>query len=301
MKQMLKNNITLRIIIQNTISLVNAKMSKQVIIVSVLFFFQLFLDAKIVTNSPRCDGFGSQYLVLIGSVINAERHNAEFHYTPLIRMEHNYNNNPAFLKKKEWLINFIGNFPLAASKLPYAQCNYHHEARGGEIIACSKSLQKIKNIFRLNKNISDYVDTKRFNIVIHVRRPNAHDNRVYGTDVPDQFFLEIIRMLRIKYKNNNPIFHIFSQGEIANFAAYKTDDTLLRINETIEDAFSTMVFADMLVAAQSAFSYVAGLLSEGSVYYIPFSCKPLPHWTSVYDLLHVSNPCYQTLVGLEKN
>ena len=57
------------------------------------------------------------------------------------------------------------------------------------------------------------------------------------------------------------------------------------------DTFKGLVFADILVVANSAFSYVAGLYNRGTVYYVyreggsfkgpdryP-SRKPLPSWT----------------------
>ncbi len=253
-----------------------------------LFLIQSSIYAnsgKIVTNSPRWDGFGSQFLCLIGSVINAELHNCIFEYTPFTKMEHNYTNDPKYLEKKEWLINFIGNFTIAKPNTPYAQCNYHHEKNGGKVISESKSLKKIKKIFQSNKDIKNYLDTERFNIAVHVRRPNSHDNRLDGADTPDHTFLEIIAALRRKYKDKNPLFLIFSQGKNTQFKQYETNDTILRLNESIEDTFTSMVFADVLVAARSAMSYVAGLLSEGTVYYIPFSCKPLPHWILAFDLL----------------
>lgn len=240
---------------------------------------------KIVTNSFRWDGFGSQFLAIIGSVIDAELNNCVFEYTPFTRMEHNYDDDPKFLEKKEWLINFLDNFNLAKSNTPFAECNYHHMSGGGKIIAESKSLTKIKAIFRANKQKENYFDSDRFNIAIHVRRSNSHDSRIDGTDTPDQMFLAIITALRRKYKDKNPLFHIFSQGSYSQFKFYEANDTILRLNETIEDSFTSMVFADVLGTSRSAFSYVAGLLSEGVVYYIPFGCKPLPHWTLVDTLL----------------
>jgi hypothetical protein len=50
-----------------------------------------------------------------------------------------------------------------------------------------------------------------------------------------------------------------------------------------------MVLADILVTGASSFSYTAGLLSEGIVYYIPFWHAPLPHWTPV-DVLKKVRP-----------
>ena len=50
------------------------------------------------------------------------------------------------------------------------------------------------------------------------------------------------------------------------------------INESIEDTFTSLVLADVLVISKSSYSYIAGILSEGIVYYQPFWHSPLPNW-----------------------
>lgn len=245
----------------------------------------IYSSVGVLTNSRQWDGFGAQYLLLIGSLIDAELKQCEFKYTPFTKMEHNYTNDSHFLEKKEWLINFIGNFDVATpGGTPIAACNYHHREDGGAIIANSASLQKAKKLFRANKQGINRIYPDGFNIAVHVRRPNSHDSRLDGSDTSDQLFLRIIAALRGEYHDKNPLFHIFSQGASEKFTCYEADDTILHIDETIEDSFISMVFADVLVAARSAFSYVAALISEGEIYYIPFGCKPLPYWISVYDL-----------------
>ena len=121
---------------------------------------------------------------------------------------------------------------------------------------------------------------------MHVRRPNLHDNRIEGADTPDQLFLSVIDQLRLTYKDQNPLFHLHSQGTIENFKQYHTGDVVLHLNESVEDSFCAMVLADVLVTGASSFSYTAALLSDGIVYYIPFWHSPLPHWISVYELLN---------------
>ena len=90
------------------------------------------------------------------------------------------------------------------------------------LFACANnlSLKKIKKIFRANKNIVDYFDSEHFNIAIHVSRPNPHDNRVYGTDIPDDVYLTCINKLRAIYSSKNPMFHVYSQGKNENFKKF---------------------------------------------------------------------------------
>ena len=56
-----------------------------------------------------------------------------------------------------------------------------------------------------------------------------------------------------------------------NFQSFKAPDVVLHLNDSVEESFPAMVLADVLVVARSSYSYVAGILSDGIVYYIPFS------------------------------
>lgn len=240
---------------------------------------------NVVTNPERNDGFGAQFLTIIGCVIYAELNNIEFTYTPFSAMEHNYDNDQKFLKKKEWLINFIGNFVINDSKStnnPKNIVDFFFDDKNLKRLESSKTLKKIRKIFRANKDHKRYFPDSHFNVAIHIRRPNPHDNRVDGTDTPDSVFLDLIHQLRLEYSEQKPTFHIYSQGEIGNFASFKANDVILHLNESIEDSFVSMIFADTLVTSRSTFSYCAALLSQGVVYYMPFCCAPLPNWKSIY-------------------
>lgn len=243
---------------------------------------------EVITNPKQSDGFGSQFQTIIASVIYAELHNKKYVYTPFEIMEHNYDRDPDFITKKEWLINFIDNFEGIDSNNNYiinakSNCKEFFD-KNVSICAQSLALQKIKNIFRANKNVHHYFTHEHLNIAIHIRRPNTHDNRILGTDTPDMLFLTIMHQLRIMYAHEQPLFHIYSQGSASNFQPFIAQDTVLHLNGSVEDTFCAMVFADILVTGASSFSYTAALLSEGRVYYIPFWHAPLPHWISV-DML----------------
>lgn len=239
-----------------------------------------------ITNSPRSDGFGSQFQTIVYSAIYAEMNNKKFVYTPFKSIEHNYDNDPDFLPKKEELINFSKHYQInqdlslqdnmnAGTFIRYFEANI-------ESCVNSQSLKKIKEIFRSNKKREDYFDKSHFNIAVHIRRANPHDSRVAGTDTPDIFYLDTIQTLREEYTSEKTIFHIYSQGEIADFQKiYSENDTILHINESLEDTFTSLVLADALVTSASSLSYIAAILSEGAVYYTPFWHPPLPHWVQL--------------------
>ena len=249
---------------------------------------QLYTHAD-VTNPKRPDGFGAQFQSIVCSAMYAEVHGMKFVYTPFTAMEHNYDNDPDFLHKKEQLINFIGNFDVyrGEPEVKRLDASFLAESFESDVVPYlnTDALKKIKRIFRENKNKQDYFGDSHFNIAVHMRRPNQHDTRIDGTDTPEGVFVNIINKLRSLYSSKNALFHIYSQGREEDFTAIKASDVILHLNNSIEDTFSSLVFADALVASRSSFSYVAGILSEGTVYYIPFWHVPLPHWISVKTII----------------
>jgi len=238
---------------------------------------------EIMTNPFRFDGFGAQFQSIIISAVYAELHNKQFVYTPFLAMEHNYDNDPHFLEKKEQLINFIGHFDINEdlSIQPFGWVHEYYDFFESNLARCaeSESLKKIAQVFRLGKDKKNYFSDENLNIAVHVRRPNSHDSRSDGPDIPDDVYLKIIQRLRDTYSLQHPLFHIYSQGDPDVFKhCFPFEDIVLHINETVEDTFCSMVLADVLVTSASSLSYVAGFLSEGTVYYIPFWHPPLPHW-----------------------
>jgi hypothetical protein len=249
---------------------------------------------EVITNPRQYDGFGSQLQSLVASVIYAELVNKKFAYRPFKKMAHNYNGDDRdheFIAQKEELINFKNNFdPIDkndTSKKYIAHTGVFYKTFVDKnMVQCSHShsLRKIRRIFRENKNTENYFNNENFNIVVHVRRPNSHDNRILGTDTPDGVFINTIDKLRVIYAEKNPLFHVHSQGNSEQFAAYIAPDIVLHLDESLEDSFTAMVLADVLVTSASCLSYMAGFLSEGTVYYMPYWHTPMPHWISVNSI-----------------
>lgn len=241
---------------------------------------------EVITNFERQDGFGAQFQTIIACVIYAELTNKKYVYSPFKMMEHNYDNDPDFIAKKEWLINFINNFEMndGHAHMPNVNLIYFFEANLDKCVA-SSALQNIKRIFRANKTRTNYFNNENLNIVIHMRRPNSHDSRLGGVDTPDKVFLDIIDKLRMIYFDKKPLFHLHTQGNSEQFKAFEAPDIIFHINESTEDAFTSMVLADVLVTSASSLSYTAGILSDGVVYYMPFWHVRLPSWISIDSLL----------------
>lgn len=152
------------------------------------------------------------------------------------------------------------------------------------------------------------------NIVVHVRRGDAPSHRVLS----NKKLLSLIRVLRQRYKNMQIKFHVYSQGnehEFYDIISEKSVSLHLSaptvpcrygsrgmaknencLNHTVSEhivddlmqTFSSLITADVLVLANSAFSYLAGIYNSGTVYYIynkkgsfVGNRKPLPSWIAL--------------------
>jgi hypothetical protein len=140
-------------------------------------------------------------------------------------------------------------------------------------------MQFIKRCFWENKDRNVYKNNKK-NVAIHIRRSNPHDFGQAGQRVTtsDEYYLNIMWIIRTMHNNTDILFHIFSQGNLDDFSVYKSDDVVFHINEDVEPTFIYMVAADILITSPSSFSYVAALISDGEIYFKEFWHKPRSHW-----------------------
>jgi len=259
-----------------------------------MFYSSSAWSEEFVTNERRTDGFGAQFQSIVCAIIYAELNCLPFKYTPFESMEHNYDSDPDFLAKKELLVNIIRFFPInqdvgAQDKIPLI---FHIKFCEQHLQECvnSRSLKKLKKIFRVDKSRQQYFDANKFHIAVHVRRPNAQDVYIGDRGTPDSVHRSIIEALREEFALKNPIFHIYSQGNEARFREiFPGDDIVFHIDTSLEDTFTSMVFADVLVTSRSSLSYIAGWLSEGIVYYMPFWHPPLPYWKTTDELIVTKN------------
>jgi len=255
------------------------------------------------------DGFGESFKFIIYSVLYAEFTNSEFFYSPFTKcLEHNYENDPEFLEKKEILINFKNSFKLASDySFDYNIIDKFKLISFFEnnIDFCinSKSFQKLKKIFRENNNPSERENKDKKNIVIHIRRMNSLDQKknknydiIPGTDVPNELYIDIIKQLKNIYQKSEV--HLYSQGKKEDFNL--GDNIIFHLNEPIEKTFIDFVYADVLIVAPSALSYVAALLSDGIIYYIKHMHKPAPHWNIINNYVSTRDR-YQFFIRNKQN
>lgn len=234
------------------------------------------------THESRIDGFGAQYQTIITTMIYCSKKNLNYLYSELKHVEHNYKNDPHYINSLENIMNIKSNVMNSGNhnpvELKFKIANKEFEEHIDDYCD-SESMHFIKECFWKNKD-RDHFKNKKMNISVQIRRENAHDRGNAGlrATTPNGYYLKIMNEIREKYKGNDLLFHIYSQGNITNFKELEKDDVVFHLNEDITSTFVGLVAADILVTSPSSFSYVAALLSDGTIYYKPFWHNPKKTW-----------------------
>lgn len=244
-----------------------------------------------ITNNRRNDGMGTQFQNIIYTYTYAAKNGYEFYYSPLTTMEHNYDNDPDFIQKKEDVLNFKSNFtnynPLLHTNCPVTVHNqlYNNIDKNIDMYFDKQMCEMINNIFWMNKDKKDYKDLDKINIGVHIRRHNKEDNRIEGTNVNINYFINCIDCLVNKnadifLKNKDYVINIYSQKgvEVDEIEKHNFKNVNYKVDYDANKSFIEMVASDILITSPSSFSYLAGLLCEGTVIYKPFWHPPKKDW-----------------------
>lgn len=236
-----------------------------------------------ITNQERPDGFGAQFQYIVWSILYAECNGNRFVYRKIKEMAHNYEKKPNFVEDLEAFMGIRTHYPSLETVEPgtevkeYRSDEFYKQIETNiNMYHTSDAFQKVKKAFYEGKQSP--FDPAFAHVAVHVRRPNSHDDRKEGTTTPDAYYLTCIQALRMSKTDKPWRFHIYSQGDAAEFEVYKTPDTILHLNEDIQPTFLGMVFADALITSGSSYSYMAALLSNGIVIYKNFWHPPLATW-----------------------
>jgi len=240
-----------------------------------------------ITITDRDDGFGAQYQHIIFGIIYSEMNKKTYIHKPILKMAHNYENNPNFIDEIEEFINIKNHYKTIKTEQNVQVVDFWtlynfitadenlqpSNNRFNDCLKQTNALEKIKAIFWENKTNPYQKISNMIHVAVHIRRPNCQDDRIEGADTPDEYYLNLMNNIRDEYQSQTPekipIFHIFSQNTIDR-KKYNSKDVILHIDEDIKSTFTSLVAADILIASKSALSYCAGLLTNGKVYFLPF-------------------------------
>jgi hypothetical protein len=239
------------------------------------------------TSEERVDGFGSQFQTLLHMIYYAAANNAGYIHIPIKTIEHNYTNDPLYVKEMEefmcvWLFKQINEIDTSISPIRHIsneECRNYFQQDVDKAM-CHSSLNAYKSSFWQNINANHYNNNK-FNIAIHIRRGDVQPDYNGGRYTSNEFYLKQMTYLAEIYADKTILFHIYSEGSEEEFACFKTHNSVLHLNEDVKTTFIGLITSDVLVQSKSSFSYVAGLLTNGIVYHIPFWHPPMSKWISI--------------------
>ena len=237
------------------------------------------------TSEERVDGFGSQFQTLMHMIYYAAANNAEYIHIPIKTIEHNYANDPSYVESMEeimcvWLfkkINEIDSPMPTIRHISNEECRNYFQ-HSVDTAMTHSSLSSYKSVFleTINKN---HYSSNKFNIALHIRRgdvQSTNSNKERYTS--NEFYLEKMKYLSETYADKDIQFHIYSEGSVEEFECFQSENTVLHLNEDVKMTFIGLITSNVLVQSKSSFSYVAGLLTKGIVYHIPFWHPPMSEW-----------------------
>ena len=251
------------------------------------------------TSGRRSDGFGAQFQNILVDILYTYNITADQYIFPNIAsFEHNYTNDSGFTERLVRYMNLRDYFSLksgsdiSANIQYYSISNYNYVENNLTQLLASPTMNVIKTLFYADKKTP--YDTTFYNVAVHVRRHNKEDNRIDGTNTPDEYYLNVMKYIRANHSHSNtekPLrFHIYSQcGDAETEAAFKekftSNDTEFHLNGDVIPTFHGMVFGDALVTSASSYSYCAAMLNNGVIYYKRFWHKPADFWLIGDDIL----------------
>jgi hypothetical protein len=243
------------------------------------------------TSHPRTDGFGAQFQNIIVDILYTYNITKNQYVFPKIAsFEHNYANEPDFVDRLVRYTNLHCHFSMPSGvvdtihKYSSIVSNYTYVEDNLTQLLTSPTMDLIKSLFYADKTTP--YDTAFYNVAVHVRRHNKEDNRIDGTNTPDEYYLNVMKHIRANHrKTEKPLrFHIYSQcaeserAEAAFKEKFMNTDVEFHLNGDVIPTFHGMVFGDALVTSASSYSYCAAFLCKGVIYYKRFWHKPSNNW-----------------------
>lgn len=228
--------------------------------------------SKYITKNNYTDGYGSQMARSLGAWVCAKKNQDKYKYVHK-EFKENYRsrvNKNLNYKKLNKFFN-LGYNEILEEEIDEEKLNDYSKIKDCKNINIEVSDNrklKTKLIEKYNKTHTPKLEhfNKGYNIAIHIRRGdvtvsspyNKFDKKKFKSRfIPNYIYVKLINILRKKYQDKNPIFHIFSEGKKEDFLDIEKinkNDILFHINSSFEETFHSFVKADILIKARSTFS-----------------------------------------------
>ena len=242
----------------------------------------------IVCVSGKNDRFGSQYCAQMSGFVFARFHNNIYRFSPF------------FGDKDSCMASeFCGmksdnddEVSREAEIRFHRHCDFVHGTEVDKYFN-KEVIQELRNMYYSSWK----PEPIRCDVAMHIRRGDVGCIDVRGKKNPDgtpyrhwmqrydsnEYYINAIKFLREKKKNNSLKIAIFSQGNENDFKEFLNDPNIkLFLNGDWRIAYHSMVEAPILVTSISEFAWTAGVLSKGEIYKNKRMFRnPLKNWLSL--------------------
>ena len=121
--------------------------------------------------------------------------------------------------------------------------------------------------------------------------------------LPNEHFVEIIGGIvrGLEHHGLAARISVFSEGdedEFQELLLQTYSKVVLQLHQSMLEAWTRLVAADIVVLSHSSFSYSAALYSEGLAVYSTFWHSPMPSWLTFHDRDQLATAISQQHVGV---
>lgn len=265
--------------------------------------YRLWVSAQTIFSPPRLrvgivprgDGGGAQLQASLATFASARQRGLEYVHIPLSVVEHREESREQWVERWNSLFSFPANsgpgtraFSLDSRfSTLRAVLRYRESA-----VLCSRGFRKladrsprvyenvrkeIRGFYRSEPSRAGREPAAARVLSAHVRRGDVKTvGRASFRYTPNSEILESIGGLVAANQDVQVV--IFSNGTLAELQEFVDRGWEVRNELDAIETFRCLIESDVLVMAKSSFSYVAGLVSSGEVWYENFWHPPLPSW-----------------------
>lgn len=271
-----------------------------------------------ITCLGKSDGGGAQIIAAMSVQLFCELTGHTYYHSPLRRVRF-------AMGDKEWDAKWEAFFNLGhEEKTPPADipvlsvAEYLDQGRpSGVILAMPYCHNYIENVhsadayaqmrdrFRAKYRAADKSEldakiTHKDYLALHIRRGDVSSDENSGRYTGPEAIIDTVRKFSEEVGFSGEI-HVFSQGEEADFAFLDVfDNVKFFINTDIFETMHRIANAKAIVAAKSAVSLVAGMISEAPMITEVWYHRPLDRWYTMSALdLPVQYGVMRQIKGLE--
>jgi hypothetical protein len=251
------------------------------------------LKGTTLTCSGKSDGGGAQIQAIVSVAAFAKYFGARFVHTPLRSIEHCPKNitMEEFCSQWEGIVSLFGLTKSSGGEFVRYEIDEFLldlltlRTRGKRISLenahfLTDSHPEIYELVGLAANSDERSAGNKQAIYAHVRRgdvkQDGHTSFRYTSDETLRGHIESVG----KQYGTDPEVFIVTENPDVQFREKFEDCTIISEKDPVK-VIRLLASADTLIMGKSAFSYVAGLLSKGIVYYEAYWQRPLPSWRAL--------------------